>query len=114
MPDRLSADPNVTPNQFPVHESILLLAVVLLGGVYNLWGALVAAFFMRVLPQILDKRLGLPPEVLTMLFGLGVMQVLLVQPRGVVEDLRKLGLLIGGKLGLVRRTRLAASSEASA
>ena len=108
------AGAGVTPNQFPVQESILLLAVVLLGGVYNLWGALVAAFFMRVLPQILDKRLGLPPEVLTMLFGLGVMQVLLVQPRGVVEDLRKLGLLIGGKLGLVRRTPLAATGEGRA
>ena len=107
----LVAGAGVTPNQFPVHESILLLAVVLLGGVYNLWGALVAAFFMRVLPQILDKRLGLPPEVLTMLFGLGVMQVLLVQPKGVVEDLRKLGVLIGGKLGLVRRPPAATVAE---
>lgn len=93
----------VTVTQFPVEQSILLLAVVLLGGVYNLWGALVAAFFMRVLPQILDKKLGLPPEVLTILFGIGVMQVLLVQPKGVVEDLRNLGLLIGSKLGLVGR-----------
>jgi len=102
----LVAGAGVTTNQFPVHESILLLAVVLLGGVYNLWGALVAAFFMRVLPQLLDKQLDLPPEALTMLFGLGVMQVLLVQPKGVVEDLRKLGVLIGGKLGLVRRERI--------
>ncbi len=85
----LVAGPGVTTNQFPVEQSILLLAVVLLGGVYNLWGALVAAFFMRVLPEILDDKLGLPPEVLTMLFGLGVMQVLLVQPKGVVEDLEQ-------------------------
>jgi branched-chain amino acid transport system permease protein len=101
----LVAGAGVTTNQFPVEQSILLLAVVLLGGVYNLWGALVAAFFMRVLPQILDKQLDFPPEVLTMLFGLGVMQVLLVQPKGVVEDLRKLGLLIGRKTGLAGRSR---------
>jgi branched-chain amino acid transport system permease protein len=101
----LVAGAGVTPGQFPVQESILLLAVVLLGGVYNLWGALVAAFFMRVLPKLLDDKLGLPPEVLTMLFGLGVMQVLLVQPKGVVEDLRNLGVLIGSKLGLTRRRR---------
>ena len=99
----LVAGAGVTVTQFPVEQSILLLAVVLLGGVYNLWGALVAAFFLRVLPKILDDKLGLPPEVLTMLFGLGVMQVILVQPQGVVEDLRKLGLLIGRKTGLVRR-----------
>jgi branched-chain amino acid transport system permease protein len=99
----LVAGAGVTTTQFPVHESILLLAVVLLGGVYNLWGAIVAAFFLRVLPKLLDDKLGLPPEALTMLFGLGVMQVLLVQPKGVVEDLRNLGLLVGRRLGLVRR-----------
>jgi branched-chain amino acid transport system permease protein len=104
----------VTTNQFPVEQSILLLAVVLLGGVYNLWGAFVAAFFMRVLPKILDDKLGLPPEVLTMLFGLGVMQVLLVQPKGVVEDLRKLGLLIGRKTGLVRRPPAVVAAQGTA
>jgi branched-chain amino acid transport system permease protein len=103
----LVAGSGVTIQQFPVHDSILLLAVVLLGGVYNLWGALVAAFFMRVLPELLDDKLGLPPEVLTMLFGLGVMQVLLVQPKGVVEDLRNLGALIGSKLGITGRGRRA-------
>jgi branched-chain amino acid transport system permease protein len=110
----LVAGAGVTTNQFPVEQSILLLAVVLLGGVYNLWGALVAAFFMRVLPEILDDKLGLPPEVLTMLFGLGVMQVLLVQPKGVVEDLRKLGLLIGRKSGLVRRKPVIVPAQGTA
>lgn len=87
----------VTVNQFPVEQSIILLAVVLLGGVYNLWGAVVAAFFLRVFPQILDKELGLPVELLTMLFGVGVMFTLLMQPKGVVEDLANLGRLVGSK-----------------
>jgi branched-chain amino acid transport system permease protein len=108
----LVAGAGVTPQQFPVEQSILLLAVVLLGGAYNLWGAVVAAFFMRVLPQILDKKLGLPPEVLNMLFGLGVMQVLLLQPKGVVEDLRNVGVLIGTKTGLIGRSARAASAPA--
>ena len=74
----LAAGPGgVTVTQFPVEESIILLAVVLMGGVYNIWGAVVAAFFLRVLPRILDQKLGLPPEFLTMLFGVGVMQVLI-------------------------------------
>jgi branched-chain amino acid transport system permease protein len=84
----------VTVNQFPVEQSITLLAVVLMGGVYNIWGALVAGFLLRVLPQILDQKLGIPTEVLTILFGVGVMQVLLVQPKGIVEDLRGLAFLI--------------------
>ena len=109
----LVAGAGVTVTQFPVEQSILLLAVVLLGGVYNLWGALVAAFFLRFLPKLLDDKLGLPPEALTMLFGLGVMQVLLVQPKGVVEDLRKLGLLIGRKVGLVGRTPKVPATQGS-
>ena len=92
----------VTTNQFPVEQSIILLAVVLLGGVYNLWGAIVAAFFLRVFPQILDKQLGLPTELLTILFGVGVLFTLMMQPKGVVQDLTNLGRLIGTKLGLIK------------
>ncbi len=94
----------VTVIQFPVKDSILLLAVVLMGGVYNIWGALVAGFFLRVFPQILDQKLGIPTEVLTMLFGLGVMQVLLVQPKGVVEDLRNVGRFVVSKIVRSRST----------
>jgi branched-chain amino acid transport system permease protein len=110
----LAAGPGgVSIQQFPVEQSILLLAVVLLGGVYNVWGAIVAAFFMRVLPQILDNELGLPPELLTILFGVGVMQVLIVQPKGVVEDLTRLGRLIGRTLGLAKRVGDTSSPEPS-
>ncbi len=84
----------VTVNQFPVEQSITLLAVVLMGGVFSIWGALVAGFLLRVFPQLLDQKLGIPPEFLTMLFGVGVIQVLLVQPKGIVEDLRGLAFTI--------------------
>lgn len=98
----ITAANGVTTNQFPVEQSIILLAVVLLGGAYNLWGAIVAAFFLRVFPQILDKKLGLPVELLTMLFGVGVLFTLMMQPKGVVEDLTNLGRLVGTKLGLIK------------
>jgi branched-chain amino acid transport system permease protein len=99
----IAAGNGVTTNQFPVEQSILLLAVVLLGGVYSLWGAVVAAFFLRVFPQILDKELGLPTELLTVLFGIGVLFTLMIQPKGVVEDLTNLGRLLGSKLGRSKR-----------
>jgi branched-chain amino acid transport system permease protein len=100
----LAAGPGgVTIQQFPVEQSIILLAVVLIGGVFNMWGALVAAFLLRVLPQILDQKLGLQPELLTIIFGIGIMQVLLVQPKGIVEDLRRLGVFVGRTLRLVDR-----------
>ena len=67
-------------------NSITLLAVVLMGGVYNLWGAVVSALFLRLLPALLDNW-GVATELLTILFGVGALQVLLTAPGGIVEQL---------------------------
>jgi len=88
----LAAGPGgVSVNQFPVEGSIILLAVVLMGGVYSVWGAVIAAFLLRILPRLLEQKIGLSSEVLTMLFGLGVIQVLLTTRGGMVSDLGRLG-----------------------
>lgn len=108
----IASGSGVTTNQFPVQESILLLAVVLLGGAYNLWGAIVAAFFLRVFPEILDEIFGLPTELLTVLFGVGVLFTLMMQPKGVVEDLTNLGRLVGRKLGLIKQPDAAEGAAA--
>jgi branched-chain amino acid transport system permease protein len=84
---------------FPTQDSILLLAAVLMGGIYSIWGAIVAGALMRLLPALLDNW-GLPADLLTILFGVGVLQVLLTAPQGIVyqlpRDLAKLGRLIAG------------------
>jgi branched-chain amino acid transport system permease protein len=88
--------------QFPTQDSILLLAAVLMGGIYSLWGAIVAGALMRLLPALLDNW-GLPADLLTILFGVGVLQVLLTAPQGIVyqfpRDMAKLGKLIYGLFG---------------
>jgi branched-chain amino acid transport system permease protein len=71
---------------------------VLMGGVYSIWGAIVAAFLQRAFPQLLDQKLGIPPEFLIMLFGVGVMQVLVTAPGGIAGDLEKLARLIKRKV----------------
>jgi branched-chain amino acid transport system permease protein len=89
----------VTVQQFPVQNSVTLLAVVLMGGVYSLWGAVVAAFLLRILPALLDDW-GVPTELLTILFGVGVLQVLMTAPGGLADqfpkDMAKLGRKIAG------------------
>ncbi len=96
----LAAAPGgVNINQFPVQSSVILLAVVLMGGVYNLFGAVIAALFLRFLPALLDYW-GVSSELLTILFGIGLLQVLLTAPGGVVDqfpkDMAKLGRKIAG------------------
>ncbi len=95
----------VNINQFPVQQSILLLAVVLMGGVYSLWGAVVAALLLRLLPALLDNW-GVSTELLTILFGIGILQVLLTAPGGLVDqvpkDIKNLGRAIG-KLVMPKR-----------
>jgi branched-chain amino acid transport system permease protein len=82
---------------FSTADSITLLAVVLMGGAYSMWGAIVAAFLLKFLQALLNDW-GVSPDWLTILFGIGVLQVLPTAPRGLVDqvpkDLARLGRLI--------------------
>jgi branched-chain amino acid transport system permease protein len=98
---------------FPTQDSITLLAVVLMGGAYSLWGAIVAALLLQLLPALLNNW-GVSADWLTILFGLGVLQVLTTAPRGLADqvpkDLSRLGRLL---FGLVRRPAPAAPAAPS-
>ena len=86
--------------QFPVTDSVVMLAVILIAGVYSLGGAIVAGILMQAVPAILDW-FGLEPTIVLILFGIGVIQTLLTAPRGIYGQLEELA------VGLSRRlTRL--------
>jgi branched-chain amino acid transport system permease protein len=82
---------------FPAQNSIILLAVVLMGGAYSLWGAVVAGLLSQLLPALLNNW-GVSNDWLTILFGIGVVQVLTTAPRGLADqvpkDLARLGRLL--------------------
>ncbi|HEY2770096.1 MAG TPA: branched-chain amino acid ABC transporter permease [Solirubrobacteraceae bacterium] len=84
---------------FATQDSITLLAVVLMGGAYSMSGAIVAAFLLKFLQALLNDW-SVSPDWLTILFGIGVLQVLTTAPRGIVEqlpkDLARLGRLVRG------------------
>lgn len=90
--------------QFPTQESISLLAAVFMGGVYGFSGAIVAGVFTKLFPALLDNW-DLPPDLLLILFGVGVLQVLLTAPAGIVDqfpkDMAKLARLIRRGFGRV-------------
>ena len=84
----------LTPLQFPTQDSIVLLAVILMGGIYSVWGAVVAGLLIRLLPALLEDW-GLSYYLLLLLFGVGVLQVLATAPGGLVDqvpkDVKKVG-----------------------
>jgi len=71
---------------FQTQDSITLLAVVLMGGAYSMWGAIVAGLLMQLLPAVLNNA-GVSPDWLVILFGVGVLQVLTTAPTGIVDQL---------------------------
>ncbi len=84
----------VNSGNFNTIDSVTLIAVVLMGGVYSVWGAVLAGVFLRFLPELL-KDWGASGSLLVILFGIGVIQVILTAPGGVVDqfpkDMAKLG-----------------------
>ena len=100
----IAGDVHLTVTQFPTADSLILLAVVLMGGAYSLWGAVIAGLFFKELPDLVEHDIGLAHEFATILFGIGVLQVLTTAPRGLAEqfpkDMRNLGRLL---FGLARR-----------
>jgi len=85
---------------FPTQDSITLLAVTLMGGVYSLWGAVVAALLYQFLPALLNNW-GVSADWLIILFGVGVLQVLTTSPAGLADqfpkDMARLGRALRGR-----------------
>ena len=82
-------------------DSVSLMAVVLMGGIFSLWGAVVAAVLQQLLPALLNDWFAFfreNPDFLFVIFGVGLLQVLVTAPEGLVtqfpRDMRNLGRLI--------------------
>jgi branched-chain amino acid transport system permease protein len=94
-------------------DSVTLLAVVLMGGIYSLWGAVVAGLLQQLLPALLNDWFGFfqrNPDFVLVLFGVGILQVLVTAPEGLVtqfpKDMRRLGGFISRTASrLVKPTR---------
>ena len=84
----------VNPDTFPVSQSILLLASLVLGGLGSLWGALIGAVLLQFLPivaqdpPLLDAELAAQSP--SVVFGVILIVVMLVAPTGLVGLIRRL------------------------
>jgi branched-chain amino acid transport system permease protein len=103
------ADRELFSIDFPIQNSIELLAVVLMGGAFALSGAVVAAFLLAFIPALLQIW-GVPNDWLIILFGVGVMQVLATAPGGIADQFPKDMKRLYGLISRLWRRPVAASA----
>ncbi|MGW4412765.1 ABC transporter permease [Nonomuraea sp. NPDC004702] len=79
------------PISFRASDSVLLFAVVLVGGAYGLTGVVLSGVVGQVVPAALDAA-GLDGNLMLVVFGAGTVHALVTAPRGIggqLEDLRR-------------------------
>jgi branched-chain amino acid transport system permease protein len=83
---------------FRTQDSLTLAATALIGGIFSLWGAVIAGAFNQLLPFLFQAQWEVNANFLLIIFGAGLLQVLLTAPGGLVDqfpkDMANLGRLI--------------------
>jgi branched-chain amino acid transport system permease protein len=84
----------ISPESFILNESVMVLAMVVLGGMGNIWGVVLGAVLLSFVPEILRYTVDpaqraifgrsiIDPEVFRMLlFGLAMVVIMLFRPAG--------------------------------
>lgn len=77
----------IDPGYFTVHESVFILAIIIVGGVGNVWGPLPGAAVLVGVPEVL-RFLGAPSNIAAnlqqILFGLLLVVFVIWRPRGLI------------------------------
>jgi branched-chain amino acid transport system permease protein len=88
----------ISPESFILNESVMVLAMVVLGGMGNIWGVILGAVLLSFVPEILRYtvepvqrmvfgRSIVDPEVIRMLlFGLAMVVMMLFRPAGLLPS----------------------------
>ena len=101
---------------FQTQDSLTLAATALIGGIYSLWGGIVAGIFQQLVPFVFQAQWGINPNFVLIIFGAGLLQVLLTAPGGLSDqlpkDLTRLGRLAFNLVASRVREQAAAEKKA--
>ena len=101
----------ISPESFILVESIMVLAMVVLGGMGNIWGVIVGALLLSFAPEVLRYTVGpvqdalfgrmlVEPEVIRMLlFGFALVLMMLFRPAGLLPSATRKRELETGRKG---------------
>jgi branched-chain amino acid transport system permease protein len=106
----------IRPDSFNVDLSVQYLAIIVIGGLASLWGPVLGAIFVTMVPVVVDQFAnGLPfmehsggrglsaTDLSLILYGAMIVIFLLVEPKGLVATLRRIGRLIRPSAGFPGR-----------
>jgi branched-chain amino acid transport system permease protein len=82
-----TGDGRLDPVSFPAQQSIVLFAVVLIGGAYSLLGAGIAGLFYAGLPAVLDQ-FGVEGNLILVVFGVGLVNSVITAPEGIAGQVQ--------------------------
>lgn len=74
----------VSPNDFTVVTSFLLLGMIVVGGLASLPGAMIGAVILTLLPELTSSLIGLA----NLIIGIAILAIILFWPTGIVSGLR--------------------------
>lgn len=79
----------IDPSSFSLSESIFILSVIILGGLSSNKGAVVGAFFLVILPEVL-RFVGFPSDIAAQMrqvtYGLVLVLLMLYRPQGIMGE----------------------------
>lgn len=79
----------IDPTSFTITESIFLISIVIIGGLGNLWGAVLGAVILVVLPELL-RFIGISQtyvaNIRQIIYGLLLVVMMFVRPQGILGE----------------------------
>ena len=79
----------IDPTSFTVMESIFIISIVIIGGAGNIWGSVLAAVVLVILPEAL-RFLGMPSAIAAnmrqIIYGVLLVIVMLFRPQGFIRE----------------------------
>jgi len=88
----------IDPGPFDVMHSVLLVTMVAVGGMHNIWGALIGAVLLSILPEFLSALsdyfggvgISYNPDYDMLIYGGILLAIMLFLPGGLLEGIRNL------------------------
>ncbi len=91
----------ITPEHFPLLESVRYLAMIIVGGMGSVLGSIFGALFMTIVPEAIKSLLGLLVDIFPtamsflfplqqVIFGLLIVMFLVFEPHGLAEIWRRI------------------------